>query len=184
MIRPILIYGDPILEQMCAEVKDFTADALKEIVLDLLDTCHSTENSVGLAAPQIGVLLRVIVVRTAFDRDDTDNYMVLINPRLVSQSGRSEEKEGCLSIPGHWDKMTRPDTIVVQYQDQDGNVHSVTASGFLARAMVHEIDHLDGRLFIHYFGNAYCTAIKEWLTRQPGDNSNVDTSGEVIDQQS
>lgn len=165
MIRPILIYGDPILEQICAEVVDFTPEEL-DVVTDLIDTCRATANCAGLAAPQIGVLLRVAVVRIVQDWDDEDAYVVLINPRITSQSGRSEEQEGCLSIPGHYDKVTRPDSVVVQYQDQLSEARTIRGTGFLARALVHEIDHLDGRLFIHYFGNAYCAAIKEWLGRQ------------------
>jgi|GEM_PF-266518 len=167
MIQPIRIYGDPVLEQVCAEVKDFAAPEVKSVIQDLLDTCQATENSAGLAAPQIGVLLRVAVVRTSFNKNKND-FLVLINPRVVSQSGRSEEQEGCLSIPGHRDKMTRADSVTVQYQDQFSEVQSVKGTGFFARALVHEIDHLDGRLFIHYFGGAYCAAVKEWLGRQSG----------------
>lgn len=166
MIQPIRIYGDPVLEQSCSEVTDFASTDTKNLIADLLDTCHATENSAGLAAPQIGVLQRTIVVRTAFGADDTDRYLVLINPRILSQTGRSEALEGCLSIPGHRDKMTRPTVVTVQYQDQSSEVRTVRAEEFFARALVHEIDHLDGRLFIHYFGNAYCVAVKEWLGRQ------------------
>lgn len=166
MIQPIRIYGDPVLEQPCAEVTDFSSTEVKTTVKDLLDTCHATANSAGLSAPQIGVLQRVIVVRTIFDKDDTDSYMVLVNPRILSQRGLSEEREGCLSIPGHFDKIARPDVVTVQYQDEHSEVHTVKGTGFFARALVHEIDHLDGRLFIHYFGNAYCAAVKEWLGRQ------------------
>lgn len=165
MKRPILVYGDPILEQVCAEVIDFSPED-ERVIADLIDTCRAADNCAGLAAPQIGVLKRIAVVRTTFDWNDADSYLVLINPRILSQNGRSEAQEGCLSIPGHRDKITRPDVVVVQYQDESSEVKTIKGTGLFARALVHEIDHLDGRLFIHYFGNAYCAAVKEWLGRQ------------------
>lgn len=171
VIKPIRIYGDPVLEQVCMDVTDFNSSETKGIIKDLLDTCQATSNSAGLAAPQIGILKRVAVVRTEFDQDDMDTFVVLINPRITSSGGQSEEKEGCLSIPGHYDKMVRPKIVTVDYQDELGVIKSIRGTGTVARVLVHEIDHLDGRLFIHHFGNAYCAAVKEWLGRQSKEGS-------------
>ncbi len=171
MIQPIRIYGDPILEQECAKVDYFTSEETSRVVADLLDTCRATPNCAGLAAPQIGVLQRIAVVRTIFD-SDTDAFVVLINPRVASYGGgQLEEQEGCLSIPGHRDKVTRPNIVTVDYQNELGEVRSIRGTGIVARALVHEISHLDGRLFIHGFGSAYCAAVKEWLDRQSSQQS-------------
>ncbi len=159
MIRPVLIYGDPILEQPCAEVTDPASDETKSVVADLIDTCRAT-NSLSLSAPQIGVLKRIAVF--CFDGDP----IVLINPRIILQSGRLKIQEGCPSLPGHVDKSTRPSAVTVLYQDQSGEEQIIKETGMLAGVLVHEIDHLDGRLFIHYFGSAYCASVKEWLSRQ------------------
>jgi peptide deformylase len=164
MTRTIRIYGDPVLEQMCTDITDFKSAETKQIITDLLDTCKATPNSAGLAAPQIGIVKRVAVISSAVAGQE--DFLVLINPRIISQGGRSENEEGCLSIPGHFDKLARPEHVIVEYQDTSGDIQTIKGTGFFARALVHEIDHLDGRLFIHYFGSAYCNAVKEWLGRQ------------------
>ena len=162
MIQRIRVYGDPILEQVCAEVADPTSAEIKRVIVDLLDTCRATD-SLGLSAPQIGVLKRIAVVR---DPRWEDTFIVLVNPRIILQSGRSTIQEGCLSIPGHVDKSTRPDVVNVLYENHFGEEQTIKGTGVLAAALLHEIDHLDGRLFIHYFGSAYCAAVKDWLGRQ------------------
>lgn len=169
MIRTIRIYGDPVLEQMCADVTDFKSPELNRLIVDLIDTCNGTDNSAGLAAPQIGILKRVAVVRARLSNpEDLTGYHVLINPRIMAQTGHLVQEEGCLSIPGHHDKIARSESVTVEYQNEDSEIVTLKGTGFLARCLVHEIDHLDGRLFIHYFGEAYCAAIKDWLGRKLG----------------
>ena len=139
-LRKIRELGDEILTKKCREVKEMTP-RLKELVGDMLDTMYDAEG-VGLAAPQVGVLKRIVVI------DIGDGPIVLVNPRVVSEDGEQEGNEGCLSVPGKVGVVTRPNRVVVRYNDLDMNEWELEAEEFLARAVCHELDHLDGHLYV------------------------------------
>lgn len=144
-VRPIVLYPDPILRRPCPEVTDF-GSGLSDLVADLADTMYAAPG-VGLAAPQIGVTARVAVVNVTPAAPGSTLH-VLVNPRLTERDGLDSDSEGCLSIPGLTEKVDRPRRVKVAAQDLGGRPFEVEAEGFLARAICHEIDHLDGVLFI------------------------------------
>jgi peptide deformylase len=147
MVRPIVIMGDPVLRKKAADVTVFD-DELRHLVDDMYETMYHAEG-VGLAANQVGVLARVLVVDVRDEQDPERGRMALINPRVVeATSQRDKEAEGCLSIPGIEETVERPWGVRVEALDVDGNPVSVPADALLARALQHEIDHLDGILFI------------------------------------
>ena len=139
-LREIRIFGDPILEKPCREVKEMTP-RLQELILDMYETMYDA-CGVGLAAPQVGVLRRICVIDVA----DGNRY-TLINPVIVSTDGEQTGDEGCLSFPGKAGKVTRPNHVVVEALDMDMNKITVEGEGLLARALCHEIDHLDGHIY-------------------------------------
>jgi peptide deformylase len=144
-VRPILVYPDPILRRRCPEVEEFGPE-LEALVRDLAETMYEAPG-VGLAAPQIGVEARVAVVDVE-PRGPDSRLHVLVNPRILEAEGRESGSEGCLSIPGLSEKVDRPRRVRVSARAADGRVQEIEAEGFLARAICHEIDHLDGVLFI------------------------------------
>jgi peptide deformylase len=147
MVRPIVIMGDPVLRTKAAEVTSFD-DELRRLVDDMYETMYHAEG-VGLAANQIGVLSRVLVVDVRDENDPIAGRMALINPRVVdATTQRDKEAEGCLSIPGLEEVVERPWGVRVEAVDVDGQPISVSADALLGRALQHEIDHLDGILFI------------------------------------
>lgn len=141
-IRLIRTDNDPMLRKVAKQVTAFDAK-LKILVDDMIETMHNADG-VGLAAPQIGVLKRVIV----FDLYDEDGPMALINPRFIDQSGVQMEEEGCLSLPGQHGIVKRPLSVTVQFEDVDGETYEIEGEELLARILCHEIDHLDGILYI------------------------------------
>jgi peptide deformylase (EC 3.5.1.88) len=141
-IRIIRTDNDPILRKVSKEVTAFDKK-LDVLVEDMIETMHHADG-VGLAAPQIGVLKRVIV----FDLYDEDGPMALINPRIVDQSGLQMEEEGCLSLPGRHGMVKRPLSVTVQFEDLDGETYEIEGEDLMARILCHEIDHLDGILYI------------------------------------
>jgi peptide deformylase len=146
-ILPIRIYPDPVLRRRAAEVTTFDA-ALARLADDMTATMHAAPG-VGLAAPQVGVELRLAVVDLSVGEDPAQ-LQVLVNPRIVEQEGREAEVEGCLSIPEISDKVERPRSIRVVAQDLRGHRRELAADGWLARAICHEVDHLDGVLFVDH----------------------------------
>jgi peptide deformylase len=144
-IREILLYPDPVLRQPARPVEAFDAE-LSRLVDDLAATMYAAPG-VGLAAPQVGVSLRVAVVNVAAGTPE-DRLHVLVNPRVAASEGQQLEEEGCLSIPGLSEKVSRPRRVVVEAQGVRGEPVRVEGAGLLARALCHEIDHLDGVLFI------------------------------------
>lgn len=144
-VRPIVLYPEPVLRRSAAPVERFDAE-LAELVRDLADTMYAAPG-VGLAAPQVGVELRVAVVDVAPGSPESKLH-VLVNPTIVDAQGREAGEEGCLSIPGLSEKVDRPRQIRVAAQDAGGEPVELSVDGFLARAFCHEIDHLDGVLFI------------------------------------
>ncbi|OJV64739.1 MAG: peptide deformylase [Clostridiales bacterium 38-18] len=141
-IRTIRTDNDPVLRKVAREVTVFD-EKLEVLVEDMIETMHDADG-VGLAAPQIGILKRVIV----FDLYDDEGPMALINPRIVDQSGIQMEEEGCLSLPGRHGIVKRPLSVTVQFEDVDGESYEIVGEELLARVLCHEIDHLDGVLYI------------------------------------
>lgn len=139
-IRNIVKLGDDILRKVCRTQMTFD-DKLAITLDDMAETMYKAEG-VGLAAPQIGILRRYCIV------DVGDGIIELVNPVIESMSGEQTGEEGCLSIPNRYESVTRPMTVTVRAQDRNGNSFTITAEGFKARALCHEIDHLDGILYI------------------------------------
>jgi peptide deformylase len=145
MIRPILKYGDEILHQPAQPVQAMTADVV-QLIDDLIETMYAAPG-VGLAATQIGVPLRVFVVDISIGRDPS-GLIVMVNPEFIERDGMQLEEEGCLSVPGFNATVVRPQRVVVKGLDRSGAEHQREGTGLLARAFQHEIDHLDGTLFV------------------------------------
>lgn len=139
-IRNIVKHGDDVLTKKCRKV-EIIDDRIKTLVNDMLDTLYDSEG-VGLAAPQVGVLKRIAVI------DIGEGPIVLINPEIVSEEGSQTGSEGCLSYPGKYGEVTRPNKVTVKATDLDGNERELFGEELLARAFCHEIDHLDGHMFM------------------------------------
>src|SRR5713226_9081309 len=145
MIRPILRYGASVLHEQARPVDALTPE-IDRLVDDMIDTMYAAPG-VGLAAPQVGVPLRVFVVDLSVGRDPT-GLIVMINPEFVERDGTQLEEEGCLSVPGFNATVVRPARVVIKGLDREGNERQQEAAGLLARAFQHEMDHLDGTLFV------------------------------------
>jgi peptide deformylase len=145
MIRPILRYGDRLLHQRAAEVTVF-GDALQRLIDDMIETMYAAPG-IGLAAPQVGEPLRICVIDVSVGRNAAD-LMVLVNPEFVERDGTQFEEEGCLSAPGFNATVVRPGRVVVKALDRHGEPFTSEGIGLLARAFQHELDHLDGIVFI------------------------------------
>ncbi|HLW12067.1 MAG TPA: peptide deformylase [Casimicrobiaceae bacterium] len=142
---PILEYPDPRLKKVATPVAAVTAD-IRKLVRDLAETMYSAPG-VGLAATQVNVHKRVIVIDIS---EHKDALRVFINPELLSAEGEAEFEEGCLSVPGYYDKVTRAARIRVRAQDQQGATFELDADGLLAVCIQHEMDHLQGKVFVEY----------------------------------
>lgn len=142
-MRKVRTLGDPVLRKISKPVTEVN-EKTKELIQDMLETMYRT-NGVGLAAPQVGVLKRIVVIDISQDGDEP---MVLINPEIVSASGSQTGDEGCLSVPGKAGKVTRPNEVTVRAADIDMNEFEITGTELLARAFCHEIDHLDGIVYV------------------------------------
>lgn len=140
-IRNIIKEGNPALREVCKEVTVFD-DKLGELIDDMVDTMFKA-NGVGLAAPQISILKRVVVVSV-----DGKTIYEMVNPKITMTTGSQLSNEGCLSVPDRYGVVERPKKVVVEYYDRHGEKFKVKASGFLATAFCHELDHLDGVLYI------------------------------------
>ncbi|MBZ5657079.1 MAG: peptide deformylase [Acidobacteriia bacterium] len=147
MIHPIVKLGDPVLEKPAATVTAFD-DQLKKLVEDMFESMYAA-HGVGLAAPQIGVSKRIAVIDVTF-KEDPGAKLVLINPEIVSKEGRQRGTEGCLSIPEFREEVTRAKIVTVRAQDVKGKFFEHTGEDLLARAFLHETDHLNGKLYISH----------------------------------
>lgn len=145
MIRPILKFGESPLHDPAAEVREVSSDVQK-LIDDMIETMYVAPG-IGLAAPQIGVPLRVFVVDLSLGRK-ADELMVFINPEFVEREGMQLEEEGCLSVPGFNATVARPMRAVVRGMDRSGAERTVEGTELLARAFQHEMDHLEGKLFL------------------------------------
>lgn len=147
-IRPILTAPDPRLKEVAKDVAKVDGD-IKKLAADMLDTMYEAEG-IGLAATQIGVALRVAVIDVA-QKDDKKEPMVFINPKIVWESEEKQMfQEGCLSVPDIWDDVERPVAVKAEYLDLEGKAQVLEADGLLADCLQHEIDHLNGTLFIDH----------------------------------
>jgi len=158
MIYPIVKYGDPVLDKSAATVTAFD-DELKKLIEDMFESMYAA-HGVGLAAPQIGVSKRIAVIDCSF-KEDENAKMVLINPEIVKKEGKQTHSEGCLSLPDFRENVTRAMKCTVRAQDAEGKWFEAEGEELLARAMQHEIDHLNGKLFI-----SQISALKRDLIRR------------------
>lgn len=140
-IRNIRVIGDEVLNKECREVKEVN-DRTRELIADMLDTMYEA-NGVGLAAPQVGVLKRIVVIDVT-----GEDPIVMINPRIVESSGEQTGYEGCLSVPGKSGIVTRPNYVKAVALDQNMKEIEVEGTELLARAICHELEHLDGHLYV------------------------------------
>ena len=141
-IRTIRVMGDEILEKKCREIKEMTP-RIQELIDDMFDTMYEA-NGVGLAAPQVGILKRVVVIDT-----DGTGY-VLINPEIIETDGTQTGQEGCLSLPGKYGIVTRPNYVKVRAYDENMELFELEAEGLLARAICHECEHLEGVMYVEH----------------------------------
>src|SRR5437660_4744102 len=147
MIYPIVKFGDPVLERPAAAVKVFD-DELEKLVEDMFESMYAA-HGVGLAAPQIGISKRLAVVDVTF-KEDPNAKLVLVNPEIIHSEGRQSQNAGCLSIPEFCEPVARPRRVTVRAQDVHGNLFEKTGEDLLARALLHETDHLNGKLYISH----------------------------------
>jgi peptide deformylase len=144
-IRPIVKWGQPVLHSPSEPVKEIDGN-VAALLTDMVDTMYAAPG-IGLAAPQIGVALRVIVVDLSVG-EDSKQLIKLINPELISKDGEQRHEEGCLSVPGFGGSPVRPARVIVRGLDPDGKERTYEGTELLARAFCHEIDHIDGLLFV------------------------------------
>lgn len=147
-LRTIITEGDPVLNKVCRPVEKF--DDRLHILLDDMKETLADSNGVGLAAPQIGILRRVALVM-----DAEENVIELVNPVIIKQSGEQTGLEGCLSVPGKYGVVTRPMYVTVRAQDRNGNEFEVSGEELTARCFCHELEHLDGHLFVERADELY-----------------------------
>jgi peptide deformylase len=147
MIYPIVKYGNPVLERPAAPVTQF-GDELKKLVEDMFESMYAAKG-VGLAAPQIGISKRLAVIDVTF-KEDPDAKLVLANPEIIFTEGKQKQSEGCLSIPEFREPLARASKVTVRAQDVNGKWYEKTGEDLLARAFLHETDHLNGKLYISH----------------------------------
>lgn len=138
--REIRVMGDECLTKVCRPVTEITP-RIEQLIEDMLETMYEA-NGVGLAAPQVGVLRRVVVI------DIGDGPIVMINPEIIEESGSQTGDEGCLSLPGKAGQVTRPNYVKARFTDVDGELYEIEGEELLARAICHELDHLDGHMYV------------------------------------
>ena len=146
MVYPIVKFGDPVLENEAAEVTEFDTPELHKLLADMFESMYAAKG-VGLAAPQIGIGRKIAVIDVSNGEREEDK-LVLINPSIVKVEGKQEGEEGCLSIPGFREQVKRGRTVTVRAQDAKGQWYEKTGEDLLARAFLHETDHLYGKLYI------------------------------------
>ena len=160
-LLPILRFPDPRLKNIAAPVQ-LIDESIKRLARDMAETMYEAPG-IGLAATQVDVPLRLIVIDTSETRDQ---LLVLINPEVVESEGTQVCEEGCLSVPGIFDKVERAESVVVRYLDLEGVERKIDADGLLAVCLQHEIDHLDGKVFVEHLSLLKQTRIKAKLAKQ------------------
>lgn len=141
--RTIRVMGDEILTKPCKEVKQITP-RIKQLIEDMLETMYES-GGVGLAAPQVGVLRRIVVIDVGTEEPDP---IIMVNPVILESSGEQTDEEGCLSLPGKCGKVTRPNYVKARAFDENMNEYEIEGEGLLARCICHELDHLDGHMYV------------------------------------
>jgi len=162
MIYPIVKFGDPVLEKPSEKVGVFDEE-LKMLVDDMFESMYAARG-VGLAAPQIGIPLRIAVVDVTF-KEDPNAKIVLINPEIIHKEGRHTQSEGCLSIPDFRENVNRAKVVTIRAQDLTGKVFEKTGDDLLARAFQHETDHLNGKLYISHISGLKRDLIKRKIRK-------------------
>ena len=163
-IREIRKYDDPALYKVCRPVEKFD-ERLGELLDDMAETMYQA-NGVGLAAPQVGILRRVCVVM-----NEDDEIIELVNPEIIATDGEQTGLEGCLSVPGKFGIVTRPYTVRVRAQDRDGAFFEVEDEALTARCFCHEIEHLDGHLFVERTDHLLTEEeLEEYIQQEEGDD--------------
>ncbi len=160
-LLPILHYPDPRLHTRASPVT-VVDESIRQLVSDLEETMRAAEG-IGLAATQVNVHKRVIVLDIS---EDQQHLQVFINPRLISSDGQVEREEGCLSVPGIYDRVTRADRVVVEALDRDGKPFTIQAEGLLATCIQHEMDHLEGKVFVEYLSQLKLNRIRTKLRKR------------------
>lgn len=150
-LRQILTEGDPTLNAVCRPVTNFD-ERLHELLDDMRETLKKA-NGLGLAAPQVGIRRRAVLVT-----DKNENVVELINPVLVKRDGEQTDLEGCLSVPGMYGEVTRPNHVIVRAQDRNGKMFQLEGTAMTARCCCHELEHLDGHLFTEHTKRLYSMA--------------------------
>ena len=150
-VKDVLIYPDPRLKEICTPIDNFTESA-PQILQDLVDTMIDAGHSVGIAAPQIGDLYRIAVVDVSSSKlgkkQENHGLLQMVNPEIIEIEGSQIVREGCMSVPDYTGNVTRSESIVVQFLDQNQQLQVIRCDGFEAIAIQHELDHLDGLLFL------------------------------------
>ena len=159
MVYPIVKYGDPVLEKEAETITVFDTDELHKFIEDMFESMYAAKG-VGLAAPQIGVSKKIAVIDVS-NGENPDDKLVLINPHIVHVEGKQVGEEGCLSIPGFREQVRRGKRVQARAQNAQGETFEVTGEDLLARALLHETDHLHGRLYI-----SHISALKRDLIRR------------------
>jgi peptide deformylase len=162
MIYPIVKYGDPVLETPAAPVTEFD-EKLQKLIEDMFESMYEAQG-VGLAAPQIGISLHLSVIDTSFN-EDPEARLVLANPQILRVEGKQDGAEGCLSLPDFREKLARGKRVTIRAQDAHGNWYEKTGEDLLARAFQHEIDHLNGKLYIHHLSSLKRDMMKRKIKR-------------------
>lgn len=159
MVRKILKYGEPVLERVTEQVTEFDTPELRDLIAEMWETMYAAKG-VGLAAPQIGTSKSLSVIDISVGADETQK-IVIINPEILSMEGKQTGEEGCLSLPGFREPVTRALKVTVRAQNEKGETVELNGEELLARALQHEIDHLNGVLFINHL-----SALKRDLIRR------------------
>ena len=160
-LLPILRYPDPRLHTRAAPVREVT-DEIRQLIADMAETMYEAPG-IGLAATQVNVHQRVVVIDTS---EDKSALLALINPEIIARSGEQVCEEGCLSVPGIYDKVSRAETVRVRALDQQGKTFELDAEGLLAVCIQHELDHLEGKVFVEYLSQLKQTRIKGKLAKK------------------
>ena len=171
MVREIVVYPDKRLKLVSKDVESFNG-ALHDLLDDMYDTMIA-RNGVGLAAIQVGVDIRALIINIPLENEESgrdqprENTLEMINPVIIEKDGSEKFQEGCLSVPGIYEEVERAKHVKVEYFDRDGNKHMIEDNDFLAIAIQHEIDHLDGKVFIEKLSFMKRKKFeKEWKKRQ------------------
>lgn len=159
MVYQIVFYPDPVLDKQADRIEEFDTPELNKLVDDMFESMYAAKG-VGLAAPQIGVSKRITVIDLSVGENESEK-MVLINPEIIGRQGVQTGEEGCLSLPGFREQVTRANRVTIRAQDAKGKVFERTGEELLARAFLHETDHLNGRLYI-----SHVSALKRDLIRR------------------